>query len=88
MDKRTVEDIRKELFGMQDKEYRDFQSRLIPTVQSEKMIGVRTPELKKYAKQLVKDGDAEIFLRELPHPYFDENQLHAFIILRRKKQTC
>lgn len=78
------ERIRKELFNMQDAKYRDFQAKLMPTVDPEKMIGVRTPELRKYAKQLIKSGDAAEFISELPNEYFDENQLHAFIISEMK----
>ena len=73
-------DIQKELFSLQDKKYRDFQSKLIPTVDAASLIGVRTPELRKFARQLAKDGSAEAFLETLPHQYFDENQLHAFIL--------
>ena len=65
---------------MQDKAYRDFQGKLIPTVDPENVIGVRTPELRKYAKQLVRREDIRGFLDALPHKYFDEYQLHAFII--------
>ena len=75
-----TEEIRKELFRMQDEEYGSFQSRLIPTVGPDKVIGVRTPELRNYAKELIKREDLQDFLKDLPHPYFDENQLHAFII--------
>ena len=75
-----LDDIRGELFKMQDIEYRDFNSKLIPTVKKEDMIGVRTPELRKYAKKLLKEEGVEDFLHSLPHKYFDENQLHAFII--------
>ena len=75
-----LDDIRDELFRMQDIEYRDFNSNLIPTVKKEDMIGVRTPELRKYAKKLLKEEGVEDFLHSLPHKYFDENQLHAFII--------
>ena len=75
-----IEEIRKELFNMQDIEYRDFQSGLIPTSEKDIFIGVRTPNLRKYAKQLVKKEGIDIFLSALPHKYFDENQLHAFII--------
>ena len=75
-----TEDIRTELFRLQDKKYRDFQSKLIPTSDPDNMIGVRTPELKKYAKQLVKNENIQDFLSDLPHRYFDEDQLHAFII--------
>ena len=75
-----LDEIRNELFKMQDIAYRDFNSKLIPTVDKESMIGVRTPELRKYAKQLAKREDIEEFLHSLPHKYFDENQLHAFIV--------
>ena len=74
------DEIRKELFRLCDTEYRDFQVRLIPTVAPELVIGVRTPVLRKYAGQLLKREDAGEFLGDLPHRYFDENQLHAFMI--------
>ena len=73
-------EIREELFRLRDTAYRDFQSKLIPTADPETMIGVRTPELRSYAKQLLKNGDILQFLSNLPHRYFDENQLHAFIL--------
>ena len=74
------EEIRQQLFAMQDTDYREFQVKLIPTVDPEKVIGVRTPQLRKFAKELSRDPDAESFLEDLPHEYFDENQLHAFLI--------
>lgn len=76
--------IRDELFKMQDKEYRDFQAKLIPGKTVDVMIGVRTPDLRKYAKELVKKKEYESFLKNLPHDYFDEDQLHAFIISELK----
>ena len=75
-----LDEIRNELFKMQDIAYRDFNSKLIPTLDKSLFIGVRTPELRKYAKQLAKREDIEDFLHSLPHKYFDENQLHAFIV--------
>ena len=75
-----LDEIRNELFKMQDTAYRDFNSKLISTVDKSLFIGVRTPELRKYAKQLAKREDIEEFLHSLPHKYFDENQLHAFIV--------
>ena len=75
-----TDEIRKELFNMQDEKYRDFQAKLIPTVEQETVIGVRTPQLRKYAGRLLKRDDIREFLDDLPHKYFDENQLHAFII--------
>ena len=76
----NLNEIRAELFKMQDINYRDFNSKLIPTVDKESMIGIRTPDLRKYAKQLGKSSDVIEFLQTLPHKYFDENQLHTFII--------
>jgi 3-methyladenine DNA glycosylase AlkD len=75
-----TEEIRTELFNMQDEKYRDFQDKLIPTVEADTIIGVRTPLLRKYAGQLLKRDDIQEFLSDLPHKYFDENQLHAFIL--------
>lgn len=73
-----------ELFKLQDIKYRDFQSKLIPTVDFNNIIGVRTPELRNYAKKIVKSNEHLSFLEDLPHKYFDENQLHAFIISELK----
>lgn len=75
-----VEYIQKELFRLQDRKYRDFQIKLIPTIAPDTIIGVRTPALRKYAKQLTNQENPQNFLKELPHDYFDENQLHTFII--------
>ena len=79
-----LEEIREELFGLQDTQYRDFQSKLIPTVSIDYFIGVRTPDLRKLAKTVAKRADVEEFLQQLPHEYFDENQLHAFILSEMK----
>ncbi len=75
-----TEEIKTALFGWQDLKYRELQAKIIPTRELESLIGVRTPELRKYAKQLVKRDDISEFLSALPHVYFDEDQLHAFVI--------
>lgn len=75
-----TDEIRAELFRLQDTKYRDFQVKLIPTVDKDTVIGVRTPDLRKYAKEVVRREDAVNFLGALPHQYFDENQLHAFVV--------
>ena len=72
--------IQNELFKLQDKKYRDFHKKLMPTIDEKTIIGVRTPDSRKLAKEVAKRGDAEKFLNSLPHKYFDENQLHAFIV--------
>ena len=72
--------IEKDLFKMQDRKYKSMQERIISNIDPSSIIGVRTPELRKYAKELIKSGSHLSFLEKLPHKYFDENQLHAFII--------
>ena len=74
------DEIREGLFAKQDIKYRDFQVGLIPGKTVDSMIGVRTPELRKFAKELLKNPEIGDFLSALPHQYFDEDQLHAFII--------
>lgn len=84
-----VDEVREELFRLQDVEYREFQSGVIPTNDPGTTIGVRTPALRKLAKQLARREDVNVFLDDLPHLYFDENQLHAFIVSEmRDYATC
>ena len=73
-------DISEVLIGLADAEYKNFQSALIPGVPKEKIIGVRLPILKKLAKEMIKNGTADAFISRLPHDYYDEDNLHAFII--------
>ena len=73
-------DIYKELVSLQDEGYRDMQITIIPTVDPDSIIGVRTPALRSFAKELSKREDIDTFLNDLPHKYFEENQLHAFIL--------
>lgn len=85
-------DIQKRLREMQDPKYGDFQAGLIPGLERKRIIGVRTPQLRALAKELAKAGASPqlaAFLRTLPHEYFDEMQLHAFIISEiRDFDTC
>lgn len=76
--------IQEQLFALQDLNYRDFNSKLIPSVPKESVIGVRTPALRKFAKSIYGTQEAEAFLRALPHAYFEENNLHAFLLEQRK----
>lgn len=68
------------LFELRDEEYARFQAKLTPSVDPELFIGVRVPEVRKLAKLLKNTPDAEAFLRELPHKYYDENMLHGLLI--------
>jgi len=76
----NITDLHKKLYELQDLKYRDMQIKIIPNIDPESVIGVRTPELKAIAKEMLKAGDYMAFLGKLPHKYFEENQLHAFII--------
>ena len=73
-------DIYALLFENRDIKYRDFTANLCPTLDKECIIGVRTPILKDIAKDMIKSGESDEFISKLPHRYFEENQLHAFII--------
>lgn len=76
----TEKYIRERLFELQDLDYRDFHSRLMPNIQKETVIGVRTPDLRRLAKDISKTPKASEFIQILPHKYYEENNLHAFII--------
>lgn len=73
-------DIEDRLFALQDKEYKEFHSRLMPTVNPDTIIGVRTPALRKLAKELAKQPKYMEYIHMLPHSYYDENNLHGFLI--------
>ena len=70
-------EIQEKLFALQDAGYRDFNAKLLPTVDGARIIGVRTPALRKLAKELLKTADTGAFMAQLPHAYFEENGLHA-----------
>ena len=76
--------IQQQLFELQDLKYRDFHAKLVPGMNVNDIIGVRTPELRKFAKQLAKDERVGDFLAVLPHRYLDEMNLHGFIISKLK----
>ena len=84
MKKDITVQIQKKLFSLQDKNYAVFQSGLIPGRNPKDFIGVRTPELRTLAKEMKGEEGISLFLEDLPHKYFDENQLHAFIISEEK----
>ena len=75
-----TDEIRTELKSLQDVKYREMQVRIIPTVKPESVVGVRTPELRQMAPKYAQAEDVDVFLNDLPHAFFEENQLHAFIL--------
>ncbi len=75
----TNEQIKATLLSMGESKYKDFCSSLMPTVEKSRVIGIRTPKLRRFAKEL---SEYDGFLQDLPHRYFEENNLHAFLIER------
>lgn len=78
-----MDTIQEKLFALQDLNYRQFQAKLMPTVDPEQIIGVRMPALRKLAKELKGTAEAEAFLAALPHRYYDENNLHGLLLCAR-----
>ena len=76
--------ITEALFSMQDEKYRAFHGALMPTVERERIIGVRMPALRRYSAALAKKPEAALFLLDLPHTYYEENNLHALLLMREK----
>ena len=75
-----TEIIRAQLYDLQDIKYKDFHCKLIPTVDPDRVIGVRAPAMKALAKELAKT-DVSDFLRDLPHKYYDEDNLHGLLVM-------
>ena len=75
-----IEESEKQLFEMQDLKYRDFHSKLLPGIDKETIIGIRTPMLRKFTKEFAKMPEAEVFLRDLPHRYYEENNMHMMMV--------
>lgn len=75
-----MNELQTTLFGLQDLKYRDFHSRLMPGIDKDTIIGIRTPVLRKFAKEFAGTTEAETFLQELPHQYYEENNLHMMLL--------
>ena len=80
----VIENVQADLFAIQDLAYRDFQAKLMPTVDKDSVIGVRVPMLRAYAKKFGKTEEAKQFLEILPHQYYEENNLHGLLIDQMK----
>lgn len=77
MSEKTITDG---LFALKDENYRRFHAKLIPDIPIDNIIGVRTPVLRKYAKEVAKLPETNIFLESLPHIYYEENNLHGALL--------
>ena len=75
-----TDEIRASLIEQSDGKYKAFQGSLIPNQNETAMLGVRVPVMRKLAKEFAKREDVELFLRDVPHTYYEENAVHSFII--------
>lgn len=75
-----IQEIQEYLLSQQDIGYKSFHSKLIPDIDENTIIGVRTPILREYAKKMINHPDLHVFLENLPHKYFEENTLHGFLL--------
>ena len=73
------------LLDVKDDKYREFQAKLVPNVSPDTIIGVRTPDMRKIAKEVFNSPEKDEFLKELPHKYYEENLVHFFIIAMIKE---
>jgi len=81
--------IQEKLFALRDEKFSKFQRRLMPTVSPETVIGVRTPAIRELVKEIKGTDEARSFIKDLPHEYFDENQLHALLLSQESEyETC
>ena len=78
------QNLQRQLFAMADPSYKSFHCALMPTVDPDTVIGIRTPVLRKFAAEFAKTEDAAAFLRDLPHSYYEENNLHGFLLEKIK----
>src|SRR5574344_2668296 len=85
MNSTAEKNMQRQLFTLQDKTYQAFQSKLMPTIAPDKTIGIRTPALRAFAKQIAGTPEAQQFLQHLPHVYYEENNLHAFLVSEIKE---
>ena len=72
--------IKDKLVKVKDDKYKEFQTKLVPNIPSDNIIGIRTPEMRKIAKELYESKDRDSFLNDLPHKYYEENLIHFFVI--------
>ena len=77
---REIYEIRERLFALRDEKNAAFAAKLIPNIPAGTILGARTPALRKLAKELTRDGKGSRFMEALPHAYFEENDLHSFLL--------
>ena len=77
-------ELQQQLFALQDETYREFHSKLMPDINKETVIGIRIPVLRRFAGEFAKKPEVREFLQQLPHQYYEENNLHMMLITAEK----
>ena len=72
--------VYEELLKVKDDKYKEFQAKLVPNIDQETILGVKTPEMRKIAKDVFNSKEKDVFLEDLPHKYYEENLIHFFIV--------
>jgi 3-methyladenine DNA glycosylase AlkD len=85
---KIIAGIEEELYAMRDSKNAAFLAKLTPDAAPERILGIKSPILRKFASSLRKEGKDQIFLKELPHRWLDEDQIHAYLISAMKDMSC
>lgn len=72
--------VRDRLEQFRDEKYREFQSKLVPNISKDVILGVRTPAMRRVAKEFFGTEEGDAFMTELPHALYEENLVHFFMI--------
>ena len=72
--------VYKQLLAVKDDKYKEFQAKLVPNISPDTILGVKTPEMRKIAKEVFNSKDRDAFLNDLPHKYYEENLVHFFVL--------
>lgn len=72
--------VYEELLKVKDDTYKEFQAKLVPNIDPDTILGVKTPEMRQIAKEVFNSKEKDVFLKDLPHKYYEENLVHFFII--------
>ena len=81
-------DLLDRLRSLAERDYRDFMAPLLPSVPKERILGVRMPLLRRVANEIKRAGKADEFIASLPHGYYEENAIHAFLIMGLEYDRC
>ena len=77
------------LIKFSNNDYKEFQSKLVPNISKDIILGVKTPDMRSIAKEIKDTDEAKSFLEQLPHKYYEENLVHFFLISMIKDyDTC